>query len=129
MVEFAIVVPVLMILLMGIIDFGRALFLYNNLASAVREGARFAAVQASPCAAASKTATIARTQNYITNFGGNAGGGTVTVTCLPSDAAKTQIQVTVTAYPFTALTPLPQLNSLTMTESAIFRWEGAGPSP
>jgi Flp pilus assembly protein TadG len=46
LIEFALVSPVLLLLLFGIIDIGRAVFYYDTLAHAAREGAR-AAVQAS----------------------------------------------------------------------------------
>lgn len=48
-VEFAIIVPVLLLLLLGIIDFANAFFEKNVMISAVREGARLAAVQPMPC--------------------------------------------------------------------------------
>lgn len=44
LVEFALVLPVLTILIFGIIDFGMALRSYVSLTNATREGARFAAV-------------------------------------------------------------------------------------
>jgi hypothetical protein len=45
LIEFALISPVLLLLLFGIIDIGRAVFYYDTLNHAVREGAR-AAVQA-----------------------------------------------------------------------------------
>jgi len=42
MVEFAIVLPVLLLLVFGIIDFGHALYLKAEVTSASREGARYA---------------------------------------------------------------------------------------
>ncbi|HEX7263557.1 MAG TPA: TadE family protein [Candidatus Dormibacteraeota bacterium] len=45
LIEFALVSPVLLLLLFGIIDLGRAVFYYDALANAAREGAR-ASVQA-----------------------------------------------------------------------------------
>ncbi|MDQ8160266.1 MAG: TadE/TadG family type IV pilus assembly protein [Gemmatimonadota bacterium] len=48
-VEFALVVPMLLVIMMGVINFGRFYFVKNSLVSAVREGARFAAVQEKPC--------------------------------------------------------------------------------
>lgn len=42
LIEFALVSPVLLLLLFGIIDIGRAVFYYNTLNHAVREGARTA---------------------------------------------------------------------------------------
>lgn len=44
LVEFALILPVLVILLLGIIDFGMGLRSYISLTNATREGARFAAV-------------------------------------------------------------------------------------
>lgn len=44
LVEFALIFPVLMIFLFGIVDFGRAIFDYNTLANASRAGVRVAIV-------------------------------------------------------------------------------------
>ncbi len=44
LVEFAFVVPMLLILMFGIIDFGMGLRAYISVASATREGARYASV-------------------------------------------------------------------------------------
>lgn len=44
LVEFALVAPIFFVLLMGVFDFGRAIFFYNQLAHASREAARFAIV-------------------------------------------------------------------------------------
>jgi len=44
LVEFALVLPILVILIFGIIDFGMGLRSYISLTNATREGARFAAV-------------------------------------------------------------------------------------
>ena len=44
LVEFALVVPMLLILVFGVIDFGLGLRAYISVASATREGARYASV-------------------------------------------------------------------------------------
>jgi Flp pilus assembly protein TadG len=44
LVEFALVLPVALILLLAVFDVGRAVFLYNGLTNAAREGARLAVV-------------------------------------------------------------------------------------
>ncbi|MBI4496877.1 MAG: pilus assembly protein [Chloroflexi bacterium] len=44
LVEFAIVVPILLLLVMGLIDFGRAYFSWIIITNGAREGARVAAV-------------------------------------------------------------------------------------
>jgi len=43
LIEFALVSPVLLLLLFGVIDLGRAIFYYDTLNHAAREGARVAA--------------------------------------------------------------------------------------
>ncbi|MEN8260691.1 MAG: TadE family protein, partial [Pseudomonadota bacterium] len=40
-VEFAIVLPILLLLMLGVAEFGRAFFQYNTLTKAVRDGARY----------------------------------------------------------------------------------------
>jgi Flp pilus assembly protein TadG len=47
LVEFALILPVLLLIFMGILDFGRAVFAYNALSNAAREGARVAIVDQS----------------------------------------------------------------------------------
>ena len=59
-VEFALVVPLLMIIVFGIIDFSRAYAQLNNINSSLREGARFAAAQ--------RTTTVADVKAEITRF-------------------------------------------------------------
>jgi len=44
MVEFALVVPVLLLITMGLVDFGRVFYVYESLANAAREGARYCAL-------------------------------------------------------------------------------------
>jgi Flp pilus assembly protein TadG len=44
LVEFALVIPIFLLLLVAIFDMGRAVFAYNTLTNAAREGARIAIV-------------------------------------------------------------------------------------
>jgi Flp pilus assembly protein TadG len=44
LVEFALVLPILLILLLGILDFGRAVAAYNSVSNGARSGARVAIV-------------------------------------------------------------------------------------
>lgn len=44
LVEFALIFPILMLLLFGVVDFGRAIYDYNTLANAARAGVRVAIV-------------------------------------------------------------------------------------
>lgn len=45
LIEFALLLPILILLIMGLFDIGRAIFYYSILNTAVREGTRFAIVQ------------------------------------------------------------------------------------
>jgi Flp pilus assembly protein TadG len=49
MVEFALVCTFLLVLIFGIIDFGRALYTYHFLSNAARTGSRWAAVNGGAC--------------------------------------------------------------------------------
>jgi Flp pilus assembly protein TadG len=58
-VEFALVLPVLLILLFGIIDFARALNYQNDLTHLANEGARWAVVNHNPSSSGTLQAYIA----------------------------------------------------------------------
>jgi Flp pilus assembly protein TadG len=44
LVEFALIIPIFLLMLIALFDLGRAVFAYNTLTNAAREGARIAAV-------------------------------------------------------------------------------------
>lgn len=48
MVEFALIAPVLILLVFALFDFGRAIYAYNTVSNAAREGARVAIVDQGP---------------------------------------------------------------------------------
>ncbi|QSO50336.1 pilus assembly protein [Alicyclobacillus curvatus] len=68
LVEFALVLPVLLLLLLGIIDFGRVLSAYYVVDHAARDAARYASIGASDStviqAIQSDTAALTGTPNY-----------------------------------------------------------------
>ena len=49
LVEFALVLPILLLLAVAIMDFGRALFVYSEVSNAAREAVRYAAVNSGDC--------------------------------------------------------------------------------
>ncbi len=49
MVEFALTVTLFLVMLFGIVDFGRALYTYHFLSNAARDATRYAAVHGSTC--------------------------------------------------------------------------------
>jgi Flp pilus assembly protein TadG len=46
LVEFALVIPVFLLLLFGVVDFGRLIYMNSTVSQAAREGARLASVEA-----------------------------------------------------------------------------------
>ena len=121
-VEFGLIVPILFLLVFGIVDFGRAYFTMNNLAAAVREGARYGAVLETPGAGTWPDSIKQRVVNFSYTFGGaRLGKPNVTVAINPDTT------LTVTAnYTFQTITPLVNLiglDSIPMQEKAVFRLE------
>jgi Flp pilus assembly protein TadG len=93
-VEFALVLPLLLLLVFGLIDFGRALNAQITLTQAAREGARLAAL-GEPDAAS-------RAQAAATGLGSVSVSATI---CPPGASPGTDGEVQV-SYPFTFVTPL-----------------------
>lgn len=122
-VEFVVVLPVLLFLMFGIVDFSRAFAQRNNLVSAVREGGRFGATLELPCAA--ETAIEDRVISYFTSVGDSVPARSdiaVTFTGTCPDAV-TNITVAITNYPFKPLLlPLPA-NAINLKARAVYRWE------
>jgi Flp pilus assembly protein TadG len=120
MVEFAIVLPVLCIFIFGAIDFGRALKVYNNLAAAARDGARFGATQSPPSPSAISTRTQTAFQSAM---GMTLPAGTIQV---ETDNA-TFVAVRINDYQYQPWTPIPGGQALTFNIRAQFRLEPTGP--
>jgi len=59
LVEFALALPVLILILVAVFDVGRAVFLYNSLTNAAREGARLAIVNQDKSLVANRVQAVA----------------------------------------------------------------------
>jgi Flp pilus assembly protein TadG len=101
-VEFALLLPVLLLMVFGIIDFGRALNAQITLTQAAREGVRLAAV-GQPVAA-----VVARTQAAATTLT----GVTVAVTSCPAGAGLSATAVVKASYQFSFITPIGAIAAL-----------------
>ncbi|HEX5465236.1 MAG TPA: TadE/TadG family type IV pilus assembly protein [Candidatus Limnocylindrales bacterium] len=124
LVEFALVLPLILLLLFGAIDLGRAVYAYNTVANAARQGARVAAVnqiQTSPdcveskpvedpanphwsikqCAVQAAVSLNVQTNDVTVSYSTPTGS---TLDCSPVDVGCIA-QVTV-RYQFTPLTPV-----------------------
>jgi len=96
-VEFALVLPVLLLIVFGIIDFGRALNAQISLTGAAREGVRLAALGYSNAAIQARVAAAAPSLSGVTT--------TVTASCPPGAGPAANAQVDV-SYRFSFITPI-----------------------
>ena len=87
-VEFALIAPLLIVLFLGIAEFGRAYHIQATLSQAAREGVRVMALQNNPVLAATATRAAAPTLLLSTV--------TVTPTLCPATGPATNARVTVT---------------------------------
>lgn len=102
--ETALMITILLVLMYGIIDLGRALFTESNLVSAAREGARYGA--AYPTNPPDPDSVRLRVKNHFSPFGGPAlTDANITLTNLPVGGPYESIQVRV-AYRFRWITPI-----------------------
>lgn len=128
LLEAAITIPIILLISVGIFEFGRAYQTWQVLTNAAREGARIAVLEA--YTDAQVTTTV---RNYLTSGQlPNAGTATITVVRNVAFGATTASRVTVN-YPFQfmVLNPVAKLVSgtstvgtpLTMQSSALMRNE------
>jgi hypothetical protein len=116
LVEFSLVIIVFLVLVMGVVDFGMAIYKFNGVSQAAREIARVTSVHpcagAEPCSpgSSSETADVVAIQKGLI-----PGLDDPTITCIdeagapvapnPCDFSKHSVKVTVTA-DYSPITPL-----------------------
>lgn len=117
LVEFALIALVLLTLLFGIIDVGRALYAYDYVSYAARDAARFAIVRGTTCSGLSGGCPAASSdiQTYVQSNATGIDTSTLTVAshCLPPGTTAysppcspgTPVQVTI-QYGFEFVSPL-----------------------
>jgi Flp pilus assembly protein TadG len=119
-VEFAIVAPILVLLVFGMIEFGRMVMVQQVLTNAAREGARVGVLDSS---------TVTDVQTTVNTYltGGGVSGATVTVTPNPLSSAGYGAPVTVTvSVPFSQVSWLPSpmfLKTTSLSASTVMRRE------
>jgi len=91
-VEFAIILPLLMLILFGVLDLGRVFFAAITIANAARAGARYAAQHPTDTNGTKAVAQAEAQGQGITIYGPTA----VSVTCPQGCGSNQPIQVTVT---------------------------------
>jgi hypothetical protein len=101
LVEFALILPLLMLVLMMIFDAGRAIYYYSVVHNAAREGARYGIILGNPEAGiegAAESLMIGLGCDYTIDY---ERVGTATVTCDPNNMVC--VEVTCTFVPVTPL--------------------------
>jgi hypothetical protein len=113
LVEFALAITIFLVLLMGVVDFGRAIYQYNGVSEAAREIARATATHpgtdftTSAGRSPETDAVIATQKSLVPNLGDpqitcvDIARQAITTGCLPGDWIEVQIYA-----PYTPVTPL-----------------------
>lgn len=114
MVEMALVLPVFLMLVLGIIEFGRALTVMNLVTNAAREGARMAVIDGTTNSdvttavstflnqAIGKSASSATTTITVTAATGNPDPANQVGSALPRDLVTVKVQI-----PFNSVALIP----------------------
>ena len=126
-VEFAILLPVLLAILLGMIDYGYYFLLNSTVVNAAREGARAGIVQSSASSAESAATTVAT--NYLSAAGISVGNSCMNCARVTAALGATNLVVTVTIDPFTPLTGFLPSSALPARARHVstMRWELASP--
>jgi Flp pilus assembly pilin Flp len=124
-IEFALVAPLLLVLVWGIIETGRAFYTLNSLASAVRDGARYGAAACPHSAGVPNLAGCDGAIDSIVVRAFQPIGLPLDVNQVESSVlgagANTRIEV-VANYPYTPIVPVSGWR-FTITRRAVFRYE------
>jgi Flp pilus assembly protein TadG len=83
MVEFALILPLFVLIIFGLIDLGRAVYVNNSVAEAAREGARYGSVQARSFNAS----TRADVADWVADRLEAVPNAVITVDCTPASPA------------------------------------------
>lgn len=138
LVEFALVLPVFLMLIMGIVEFGRLMFIYNSVSTASREAARYgASVGVNPAGVehfrdcsgirdtAQRLAGIAPIEHAdITIEYDNPGTGFYETACPPSQfelGDRIIVSVSITFEPIVPLMDLPPMPVSSETKRTVLR--------
>lgn len=141
MVEFALALPILLLLVLGIIEGGRLLFFFSSVSSASREAARYGAavgqisgttLQFQDCdgirAAAKRVGTFAGVQDGNVTIQYDSGPGTATfaASCPPPEekvkvGSRIIVSVAVPYSPIVPLVPIPSFPIQSQNTHTILR--------
>ena len=114
LVEFAFVSILLFTLVFGIMEFGRAIWIYDTVAHLAREGARYAIVRG---AESGQTASAADVETYVQSRAAGMTGLVVTTAWDPDNDPGSVVQVQVDR-PFDPIVPLVPLGPITLSSTS-----------
>lgn len=119
-VEFAVIAPIFLLLVFGIIEFGRLVNVQSVVTNAAREGARVGVLDGT---------TNDEIENRIDAYlsGSGVSGQTVTVTTLPPDGSDSAERVSVSvSIPFDQVSWIPTpmfIKNYTLSSTTVMRRE------
>jgi Flp pilus assembly protein TadG len=133
LLEFAVVLPLLLLIAFGITEFGRAYYQYNTLTKSIRNGARFVSSHTY------SSTNLTNTQNLVV-YGQTSGGSTPALPGLTTGMIAitpvggttpynegnppNSVVVGVNSYPFSPLVPLLIKLNVTFSPQVMFRFIG-----
>ena len=120
LVEFAVVLPVFLLLLAGLVDFGLGLYAQMTIINASREGARLGIVELG-VPGADITAATAHIKTRVSDMANGLDVDT-TVTCTPACASGNPVIVQVD-YPYRLIWPLAFGNKIDLSSTVQMRIE------
>jgi Flp pilus assembly protein TadG len=126
LVEFALVLPVFLLMMMAVFDLGRMIYMYNGVAEAARELARVTSVHPGTPGALGSTpetaAVLAAQKGLVPNLGNptftcvDIDGSSIAATC----KAGMQVRVVLIA-PYAPITPiLSMIGNVSLKSSSTF---------
>lgn len=115
-VEYGLILPVLLLLVLGVIDTGRLLWTYATLSHAVDAAARCGAIAGPGCANAAGTEAYAVTQAYGLNIASTA----FTVTSASCGCEVTGSIPFVFVIPWLGASPFGSSNSISVSATACY---------
>ena len=125
-VEFAVVSPILAIVVIGVVDVGRAVMVQQMLTNAARDACRTAVLDS-----ASASDVISQCETYLASA--SVPGASATIDPNPLTAADDGDPVTVSvSVPFSSVSWLPTsvfLNGVTLEGSVVMRRESSAGNP
>ena len=116
LVEYALILPIMMLILMSILDLGRAVYYYSAINNSAREGARYGVINPDDPAGIE---AVVRNKAVVLN--------PANLTVVISSPDEDTVRVTLT-YQFTPITPIVGTllgsNEVTLGSQATMRIEG-----